>query len=86
MSDDLQLLTEYARNRSEAAFAQLVERYLPLVYSAARRQVGEAAAAQDAAQQVFILLAEKANKLSGVHLSGWLHQATRNICANARRK
>jgi hypothetical protein len=33
--DDHELLAEFARNESEAAFAALVTRYVNLVYSAA---------------------------------------------------
>ena len=36
---DFELLQQYARENSQAAFAALVERYVSLVYSAAQRQV-----------------------------------------------
>lgn len=39
MSEDAELLSRYVRERSEAAFVGLVERHLPLVYSAALRQI-----------------------------------------------
>lgn len=58
MLDDAQLLRSYTEHHSNPAFAQLVERHLPLIYSAALRQVGDNRQfAEDVAQQVFALLA-----------------------------
>ena len=71
--EDRQLLADYARTGSEAAFAQLVERYLGLVHSAARRQVQDDALAADVAQAVFLLLARKAGSFGPkLVLAGWL--------------
>jgi RNA polymerase sigma factor (sigma-70 family) len=79
MLDDQQLLRRYAADGSEAAFAELVARYVNLVYSAAlRRTGGDADLAKDVAQLVFTDLARKARSLpEGVVLAGWLHRATR---------
>jgi RNA polymerase sigma factor (sigma-70 family) len=78
MMDDLQLLRRYAEENSEAAFGELVARYVNLVYSAAlRRTGGDAQLAQDVAQLVFTDLARKARALPpGVVLAGWLHRAS----------
>ncbi len=46
MPDDIALLKEYAETHSEAAFAELVSRYLNLVYSVALRSTGNSHAAQ----------------------------------------
>lgn len=91
MTDSRTLLSEYAENGSEAAFRELVTRYLGLVYAAALRLVdGDAHLAQDVAQTVFIDLARKASGLSrDVMLGGWLHQRTFNVAApmmRARRR
>lgn len=79
MSDDQELLRQYSRDGSEAAFGELVARHVDLVYSAALRQTnGDAHLAQDVAQLVFTDLARKARSLpAGVVLAGWLHRATR---------
>lgn len=73
--DDAELLRRYAEAADQAAFAALVERRLPLVYSAALRQVGgDAHLARDVAQSVFADLARKAAVLSERPvLAGWLY-------------
>ena len=88
MKDDVELLKEYAQARSEDAFAELVRRHLPLVYSAAMRQVGgDQALAKDVAQTVFIALARKAAALSRQPpLAGWLYISTRFAASNAVRQ
>jgi RNA polymerase sigma factor (sigma-70 family) len=81
--DDITLLREFAATESEAAFAALVRRHINLVYSTALRSVGSAHAAEEISQAVFIILAQKAGKLSPrIVLSGWLHQTTRLTAAN----
>ena len=87
MPDDAQLLHRYAEEKSEEAFAELVRRYLDLVYSAALRQVGgDAHRARDVAQVVFTTLAQKARALTGHPvLAGWLYTATQHAAAKAVR-
>jgi RNA polymerase sigma factor (sigma-70 family) len=81
--DDHQLLGEFARENSEAAFAALVQRHINLVYSAALRRIGNPPAAEEITQAVFIILSRKAGKLSPrIALSGWLYQTARLTAAN----
>ena len=81
--DDIALLKQFAENGSEPAFAEIVSRHVNLVYSAALRKVGDAHAAQEISQAVFIILARKAQSLGAkTILSGWLHQTTRLTAAN----
>jgi RNA polymerase sigma factor (sigma-70 family) len=77
MTEDTELLRRYAADHSEAAFAELVQRRLDLVYSVALRQVGgDAHLAQDVTQRVFADLARKAAKLAErAVLSGWLYRS-----------
>ncbi len=84
--DDAELLNRYASEADEAAFAEIVQRFLPLVYSAALRQVRRPELAEDVAQVVFVILARKARRLPrDVVLSGWLYQTTRYTSQRALR-
>jgi RNA polymerase sigma factor (sigma-70 family) len=87
MPDDQQLLKRFVENRSEAAFSELVGRYVNLVYSTALRRTNhDTHLAQDVAQLVFTDLARKAPSLSrDVVLAGWLHRATRYAAAQMMR-
>ena len=90
-ASDMDLVREFGRNHSEAAFTELVRRHLNLVYSIARRCTENESDAQDVAQAVFVILARKAARLSTrTLLAGWLHTTTRHTAAcwqrtNARR-
>ncbi len=76
--DDLMLLHEYATRDSEAAFAELVSRRVGFVYSAALRQVRDPHLAEEITQAVFIILAQKAGRISNkTILAGWLFKTTR---------
>jgi RNA polymerase sigma factor (sigma-70 family) len=76
--DDMVLLREYATRHSEAAFEELVGRRIGFVYSAALRQVREPHLAEEVAQAVFAILAQKAGKISDkTVLTGWLFKTTR---------
>jgi RNA polymerase sigma factor (sigma-70 family) len=76
MNDSQKLLADYVKNASEAAFRELVRRYINLVHSTAIRLVnGDSHLAEDIAQTVFMDLARKARTLPpDVMLGGWLHR------------
>jgi RNA polymerase sigma factor (sigma-70 family) len=76
--DSIKLLHDYAERGDEAAFRELVARYVDLVYSTAVRRVGgDADLARDVTQMVFTDLARKAESLRNVELlGGWLHRHT----------
>ena len=87
MTPDCELLRRYAGTHSEEAFAELVQRHVNLVYSAALRQVnGDAHLAQDVAQAVFTDLARKAGSLVRREtLTGWLYTSAHFAAAKAVR-
>jgi RNA polymerase sigma factor (sigma-70 family) len=87
MNDDNQMWRQFAEDGSETAFAQLVARYLDLVYCTALRKVGhDAQLAQEVAQTVFSDLARKARQLpKEVVLGGWLYHHTSLVSAQTVR-
>ena len=83
---DQQLLRDYAENQSETAFAEIVQRHVGLVYSAALRMVNDPDSAEDVTQAVFVVLARNARELNDHPvLSGWLHCTARNLATKAIR-
>ncbi len=75
---DAELVREYAVNRSEAAFGEIVHRYTDMVHSAAMRQTCSPELARDVVQAVFTDLARKAGSLpAGTLLIGWLCRGAR---------
>ncbi len=76
--DDMALLREYANSNSETAFESLVSRRVGFVYSAALRQTRDPHLAEEVTQAVFIILAQKAGRISDkTILAGWLFRTTR---------
>jgi RNA polymerase sigma factor (sigma-70 family) len=83
---DTELLHEYLATGSEPAFAALVERYINLVYSAARRQVRDVHMAEDITQAVFIIPARNAGRIRNPAMLGaWLLKTARQTSCNAIR-
>ncbi len=87
VSTDADLLGRYVAARDEQAFTALVQRHVPLVYRAALRQWrGDAHRAEEATQQVFTLLAQKARVLTGhPSLTGWLYTTTHYTVRSVQR-
>ncbi len=84
MTDDLELVREYALRQSEQAFETLVFRYVNLVYSSAMRQVRDPHVAEEITQVTFIILARKAHSLSArTILASWLHRTAVFVAADA---
>src|SRR5471030_1660598 len=87
MAPDNLLLRRYAEEGEEEAFAELVRRYVDMVYSIALRLTQrDMALAQEVSQTVFTDLARKARVLAGhPTLSGWLYTSTRYAAHKALR-
>jgi uncharacterized protein (TIGR03435 family) len=83
---DMERLRNYSQQGSEEAFAGLVRQHVNLVYSAALRQVGIAAHAEEITQAVFVILARKSARLRpDTILDAWLYQTTRLTALSFRR-
>jgi len=87
MTEDAELISRYAADGSEAAFAELTRRHVDLVYSAALRLVnGDVHSAQDVTQQVFTEVARQAKRLARhPALVGWLYTTTRLMALRVNR-
>src|SRR5688500_10809424 len=73
------LLAEF-REGSEGAFSDLVRQYTNLVYSVAKRRVGNDLLAQEVTQIVFIRLARALPELRrDAELVAWLHRTTVHV-------
>ena len=87
MNEDAELISRYATDRSESAFAELTRRHVDLVYSAALRLVnGNVHSAEDVTQQVFTEVARQAKRLARhPALVGWLYTTTRLMALRVNR-
>jgi RNA polymerase sigma factor (sigma-70 family) len=87
MKSDLELLRDYAQNKSEESFAELVRRHVNLVYSAALRQVQSPQLAEEVTQSAFSDLACNAGKLKpDTILTAWLYQVARRTAIDVVRR
>jgi RNA polymerase sigma factor (sigma-70 family) len=83
---DRLLLAAIAGGRDDAAFAALLDRYGPLVWSVARRLLGHGPDAEDAFQATFLVLARQGGSIRRPdRLSAWLVGVTRRVALKARR-
>ncbi|MDD5140064.1 MAG: sigma-70 family RNA polymerase sigma factor [Verrucomicrobiales bacterium] len=87
MTSDLDLLGQFAREKSQDAFTALVQRHVNLVHSAALRQVRSPQLAEEVAQSVFADLARNAGKLKpDTILTAWLYRVTCRTAIDVVRK
>ena len=82
---DAQLLSRFADDRDEGAFAALVDRHGPMVLSVCRSLVRDPADAEDAFQATFLILARRTGgfRLRGDSIGGWLHRVAYRAAVRA---
>lgn len=83
-ADDSIYLKRWVTERDADAFRQIVMRYSSMVFASARRVLGNAADAEDVAQECFQALASAQNPPAG-YLGPWLHRVATNLALNKRR-
>jgi RNA polymerase sigma-70 factor (ECF subfamily) len=86
---DEALVAAYVRGGpdGDAAFDQLVTRYERRVFGICYRYFGDAAEAEDAAQEAFVILLRRASTFTGAaRFSTWLYRVTTNACHDLARR
>jgi RNA polymerase sigma factor (sigma-70 family) len=82
---DGELLECFVRGRDEAAFAALVQRHGPMVWSVCRRLLTSHHDAEDAFQATFLVLVRKAGAIASRELlANWLHGVAHRSALQAR--
>src|ERR1700722_20140611 len=82
---DAKLLRLYTDAGDKSADDELFTRYIDFVYTAARRQLADPHLAEDVTQAVFLLFIRRAKSIRPANIPGWLFNAIRYTCLNARK-
>lgn len=83
---DHDLLGDFIVRNDQGAFAAIVRRHGPMVYSVCRRVLHQEQDAEDAFQATFLVLARKAMSVQrGEALPSWLHGVAYHVSTRARR-
>ena len=87
ISPDLAMVTAM-KSGDQSALAQLYDRYSSIVYAVALRVLGDAGAAEDVLQEVFLQLWRKPQAFDAArgNLGAWLAVITRNRAIDALRR
>jgi len=79
------LLAQYAANRDAEAFAQIVTQNQRLVFATCQRKLRNPDDVDDAVQETFLRLVQKAANLH-TNLGGWLHACAVNVAIDINRR
>ena len=83
---DAALLKRFAADRDESAFAALLQRHGPMVWSVCRHLLMDEADAEDAFQATFLALVRSAKGVRNVQAVGaWLHGVAVRVATKAKR-
>jgi len=86
-ASDAELLKRFSLRRDEAAFTALVNRHGPMVQGVCRRILGDAHAAEDVFQAVFLVLVRKSATIRRPELlANWLYGVACRVARKARLK
>jgi RNA polymerase sigma factor (sigma-70 family) len=81
-----ELLANYRKTGSDAAFTSLLRQYTNLVYSVAKRRLSDQSLAEDVTQTVFTRLAKSPPIIkSDGELAAWLHRTTIHVAIDVWR-
>jgi RNA polymerase sigma factor (sigma-70 family) len=85
--NDGELLSRFAATGDQQAFSHLVARHGPMVLRICRRICGgDPHGAEDGAQDVFLMLASRANALkTRISVAGWLYRTAWHVATRQRR-
>ncbi len=82
---DAELLRRYREAGEHAAFAALMRRHGPMVYSVCRSVLRQGQDTEDAFQATFLILMQKAGSIRQQHgLGGWLQRVAYHVALRAR--
>lgn len=87
LTSDNELLGLYVNGNDDRAFEQLIQRHAPMVMGVCRSVLWQAEDVEDAFQAVFLLLSQKAHKLTQHNsVGGWLHETAFRTCLKLRKR
>jgi len=81
---DLLVLHRFIETGDPATFAEIVQRYACVVYSASLRVLGDEGRAQDVSQETFFRLMQSPRVVTH-SLAGWLHRTATHLALDVRR-
>ncbi|MBI1178401.1 sigma-70 family RNA polymerase sigma factor [bacterium] len=85
-AQDHDLLARFRNHRDDAAFRQLVERHIGMVFAVSQRVTGSREQAEEIAQTTFARLADRSEEITReTVLAGWLYQTARRLALSAVR-